>query len=441
MEAAEIDRELGELEGKVEQLRSLYEQYFMGFDRLEPLVQRRDVERRVSALRREQIRNTAQRFKFNVLVQRLNTMQQHWARVVREIENGTYKRDVVRAAARFGDGALSALGKKKAKGLAAAIERAQARQGPAKEKAEEAFELEADDLIEEAEDALPPEPTAPPPQPPPPAPQATSPAPATGKGAAPLPATLGLGLLSRLSAGAKKPEAAQPALTPTKPLIPSPTTPKIPPQPATPAAPSLAAPSPAAASPAAPSPAAPAAAPSPAAPSPLTRPAHLAPKPVVPTKPAAPAIPKVAAPAASAPAPAPKPATPQPPVPPPAPPVARPVAPPAPPAPPAPRVTMRGDPPSPPARPAARPPAPAPQPVAGGAAGKELPEQRIQQIYATYIDAKRSTQESTAGITYDKLAQSLRTQADRLQSAHPSKTVDYEVVVKDGKTHLKPVLR
>src|SRR6516165_8916790 len=110
MEAAQIDRELDELETKGEQLRALYEQYFMGLARHEPAVLRRDVERRIKLLRREQIRNTAQRFKFNVLVQRYNTMQQHWARVVREIENGTYKRDVVRAAARCGDGALSALG-------------------------------------------------------------------------------------------------------------------------------------------------------------------------------------------------------------------------------------------------------------------------------------------------------------------------------------------
>ena len=71
----------------------------------------------------------------------------------------------------------------------------------------------------------------------------------------------------------------------------------------------------------------------------------------------------------------------------------------------------------------------------------ELADQRIRQIYAKYVETKRSTQESTAGITYDKLAQSLRAQAERLRSAHPSKTVDYEVVVKDGKTHLKPVLR
>ncbi len=77
----------------------------------------------------------------------------------------------------------------------------------------------------------------------------------------------------------------------------------------------------------------------------------------------------------------------------------------------------------------------------GGAAESELADQRIRQIYAKYVETKRSTQESTAGVTFEKLAASLRAQATKLKSAHPSKSIDYEVVVKDGKTHLKPVLR
>jgi hypothetical protein len=81
---------------------------------------------------------------------------------------------------------------------------------------------------------------------------------------------------------------------------------------------------------------------------------------------------------------------------------------------------------------------PTPGPVRPGG---ELPEQRIRQIYAQYLETKRSTQESTAGVTFEKLAASLRSQTDRLKSAHPNRSVDYEVVVKDGKTHLKPVLR
>src|SRR5580693_6767224 len=144
MEAAEIDKALDELETKTEQLRALYEQYFRGLERIEPTVLRKDVDRRVKVLRREQIRNTAQRFKFNTLLQRLTTMQQHWARVVREIENGTFRRDVLRAAARFGEGALTALGKKKTKNLLAAVAAAKS-----KRTIEDTLEIQDEDLIEE----------------------------------------------------------------------------------------------------------------------------------------------------------------------------------------------------------------------------------------------------------------------------------------------------
>src|SRR5262249_3308725 len=102
MDSAEVERELEELETGIERLRGLYEQYFMGIERLEPLIPRKDVDRRIWVLRREQIRNTGLRFKFQMLIQRYNTFQQYWGRISREIENGTYRRDVVRAAKRVG---------------------------------------------------------------------------------------------------------------------------------------------------------------------------------------------------------------------------------------------------------------------------------------------------------------------------------------------------
>lgn len=115
MEFKEVDQFLEDLEGRIERLKALYEQYFMGIEKLEPLVPRKDVDRRIQIMRREQVRNTAQRFKFQTLVQRYNSFQQYWARVAREIENGTYHRDVARAAARFGaKDALTIFGKKQA---------------------------------------------------------------------------------------------------------------------------------------------------------------------------------------------------------------------------------------------------------------------------------------------------------------------------------------
>jgi hypothetical protein len=101
VEPPDIEKLVGELEVAVDRVRSLYEQYFMGIEKLEPAVPRKDVERRIHVLRKEQIRNTAQRFRFQMILQRYNVYQTHWQRICREIENGTYKRHLVRAHERF----------------------------------------------------------------------------------------------------------------------------------------------------------------------------------------------------------------------------------------------------------------------------------------------------------------------------------------------------
>jgi hypothetical protein len=156
MEPSAIERDLDELEIRIERLRALYEQYFMGLEKLEPQIPRKEVERRIHLLRKEQIRNTALRFKFQMLIQRYNTLQQYWARVTREIENGTYRRDVMRAAARFGaKDALTILGKRRAEKYAAlaAAQGQRKAQGPPADPEEEEVELDSEDLIDD-EDVL-----------------------------------------------------------------------------------------------------------------------------------------------------------------------------------------------------------------------------------------------------------------------------------------------
>jgi hypothetical protein len=64
----------------------------------------------------------------------------------------------------------------------------------------------------------------------------------------------------------------------------------------------------------------------------------------------------------------------------------------------------------------------------------------MRQIYSQYVEAKRQRNESTAAITYDAVARSLRDATAKLRERH-GKNVDFEVIVKDGKTILKPVLK
>ena len=97
MTPAEIVRELDELEIRLERLRVKYDQYFIGIEKMLPFVQRKDVDRRFSQLHKEQFRNGGLRFRFQTMVQRFTTYQTYWGRIIRQIEDGSYKRDVIRA--------------------------------------------------------------------------------------------------------------------------------------------------------------------------------------------------------------------------------------------------------------------------------------------------------------------------------------------------------
>ena len=83
-----------------------------------------------------------------------------------------------------------------------------------------------------------------------------------------------------------------------------------------------------------------------------------------------------------------------------------------------------------------KPAAPTPK----AAAATDLPDARVRQIYTQYVDTKRKQNESTATITYEGVAKSLRESGARLKEKH-GKSVDFEVAVKDGKTILRPVVK
>ena len=365
MDQAEIEEAVGELETRVDRLRALYEQYFMGIEKIEPGVAKKDVERRVQTLRREQIRNTGLRFRFHMIIQRYNTYQTYWMRICRQIEEGTYKRDVIRAQQRFNDGATTKKTKKK----------------------DDAVELSMDDLndadaIEDGDIA-----------------NKSEPAP-------PLPVVSAVAV-------------------PAAPPVPRVAAPASPPPPARPPSPSLVdlANKPA---------------------SELTREEKmrlLAAKirQTGPTAPGAAASP--AAQAKPAPQPAPKPA------PPPAPAIVKPPPPPAAPAKPAPAPASPPIASAPRAAMPVRPPMPssphaAPAPArAAASASTAIPDDRVKQLYNEYVETKRRHQESTAAITYEGLAKSLRESTAKLREKHAGRTIDFEVTVKDGKTILKPVVK
>jgi len=92
-----VEEVLAELENKLDRLKVLYEQYFMGIEKMEPQTQRKEVTRRMLELAQIQIRNTAMRYRYHALNQKFGAYQTYWGRTMREIENGTYYRSIARA--------------------------------------------------------------------------------------------------------------------------------------------------------------------------------------------------------------------------------------------------------------------------------------------------------------------------------------------------------
>ena len=97
MTPKEFEITLSDAEVQLSRIKHLYEQWFQGIERLEPQIARKQFDRTLHLLRKGQPRNTALRFRFNSLIQRYTTLQTYWRRVARQIEEGTYRRDLLRA--------------------------------------------------------------------------------------------------------------------------------------------------------------------------------------------------------------------------------------------------------------------------------------------------------------------------------------------------------
>jgi len=97
MDLAQYEALLTDAETRLDRLRALYDLFFQGLERTEPAQLRKDFERILTTLRKDQPRNTALRFRFQMLVQRNVTLSSMWRKVMQQIEDGTYRRDVLRA--------------------------------------------------------------------------------------------------------------------------------------------------------------------------------------------------------------------------------------------------------------------------------------------------------------------------------------------------------
>jgi hypothetical protein len=95
LSGTEIDVRMDELDVRIDKLRTAYEQYFIGVMKQQPAQQHRDVVRLMHDLEHKTfIRKTAQKFRLGSLVQKFTSYNTYWNRILRQIEEGTYKRDL-----------------------------------------------------------------------------------------------------------------------------------------------------------------------------------------------------------------------------------------------------------------------------------------------------------------------------------------------------------
>lgn len=91
-----MEAEVRACEEKLEAIRIQYEQYFARILRRPPLEEEESLRRRLAQLRSSAGVKGALRFRADSLHQRFLSYQRMWARTVREMEEGTYHRDLAR---------------------------------------------------------------------------------------------------------------------------------------------------------------------------------------------------------------------------------------------------------------------------------------------------------------------------------------------------------
>ena len=92
-----LAEDLDQVEEAMTGLQVLYEKYFLGIDRRPPDAQRRQVSETMRVLKTTTVKNTALKFRIQTLFAKLISFERMWDRTLREIEEGTYKRDVYKA--------------------------------------------------------------------------------------------------------------------------------------------------------------------------------------------------------------------------------------------------------------------------------------------------------------------------------------------------------
>jgi hypothetical protein len=92
----DINAEITKLENMIEALRKKYELFFFGLEKKPPNAEREQVDRKVRELLNAFITNTGQRYRLQSVIGKYNTYQRYWDRILQQIEEGTYERELLK---------------------------------------------------------------------------------------------------------------------------------------------------------------------------------------------------------------------------------------------------------------------------------------------------------------------------------------------------------
>ncbi|XXF78552.1 hypothetical protein P2318_01985 [Myxococcaceae bacterium GXIMD 01537] len=90
-------QECAAIEEELAALKVAFEHYFVGQERQPPMRAYEDLKKRLQKLKASNPRNTAVKFRVQSVNSKFLTYDRLWTRTLQEIENGTYKRDVLKA--------------------------------------------------------------------------------------------------------------------------------------------------------------------------------------------------------------------------------------------------------------------------------------------------------------------------------------------------------
>ena len=101
----DVEELLDTVDKTLDRLKTLYEQYFLGIQKQAPAYIHSDLERKLRDILQLQIRNTGLRYRLTSIQAKFASYNSYWRRTLRQIENGTYVRNlskIGRQAARNG---------------------------------------------------------------------------------------------------------------------------------------------------------------------------------------------------------------------------------------------------------------------------------------------------------------------------------------------------